>query len=50
MRTASMLTVNRKARVSAQPKARRGVKGLLAHLREQSVSFPSVRRHPLPAK
>ena len=33
-----------------RPKARRGAKGLLAHLREQTVSFPRVRRHQLPSK
>jgi bifunctional DNA-binding transcriptional regulator/antitoxin component of YhaV-PrlF toxin-antitoxin module len=33
-----------------RPKARRGAKGLLAHLREQTVSFPRVRRHLLPSK
>jgi bifunctional DNA-binding transcriptional regulator/antitoxin component of YhaV-PrlF toxin-antitoxin module len=33
-----------------RPKARRGTKGLLAHLREQTVSFPRVRRHRLPSK
>jgi bifunctional DNA-binding transcriptional regulator/antitoxin component of YhaV-PrlF toxin-antitoxin module len=33
-----------------RPKKRRGTKGLLAHLREQTVSLPPVRRHTLPSK
>jgi bifunctional DNA-binding transcriptional regulator/antitoxin component of YhaV-PrlF toxin-antitoxin module len=30
--------------------ARRGTKGLLAHLRQQSAAFPPVERHTLPPK
>ena len=33
-----------------RPKKRRGAKGLLAHLREQTVSLPPARRHNLPSK
>lgn len=33
-----------------RPKKRRGAKGLLAHLRAQTVSLPPVRRHMLPSK
>jgi hypothetical protein len=36
--------------LSRPPKTRRGAKGLLAHLREQTVSFPTIRRHRLPSK
>jgi hypothetical protein len=48
MNEASVMTVRRKT-LSRRPKARRGAKGLLAHLREQTVSFPAVRRHRLPS-
>jgi hypothetical protein len=46
------LTATNKNRTppSSRLKARRGAKGLLAHLREQTVSFPLVRRHRLPSK
>jgi bifunctional DNA-binding transcriptional regulator/antitoxin component of YhaV-PrlF toxin-antitoxin module len=33
-----------------RPKKRRGVKGLLALLRKQTVSFPGIQRHTLPFK
>jgi bifunctional DNA-binding transcriptional regulator/antitoxin component of YhaV-PrlF toxin-antitoxin module len=33
-----------------RPKKRRGTKGLLAHLRQQTVSFPPIQRHNLPSK
>jgi bifunctional DNA-binding transcriptional regulator/antitoxin component of YhaV-PrlF toxin-antitoxin module len=33
-----------------RPKKRRGAKGLLAHLRKQTVSLPPMRRHNLPSK
>jgi len=33
-----------------RPKKRRGAKGLLAHLRKQTVSFPRTQRHALPFK
>ena len=36
--------------LTPRPKARRGAKGLLAHLRQQSVSFPAIERHTLPGK
>lgn len=36
--------------LTPRPKARRGAKGLLAHLRRQSASFPPVERHTLPSK
>ena len=36
--------------LTPRPKARRGAKGLLAHLRSQTVSFPPVERHTLPIK
>ncbi len=36
--------------LTPRPKARRGAKGLLAHLRQQEVSFAPVARHTLPTK
>lgn len=36
--------------LTPRPTARRGTKGLLAHLRQQTVSFPAVERHTLPGK
>jgi AbrB family looped-hinge helix DNA binding protein len=36
--------------LTPRPKTRRGAKGLLAHLRRQTVSFPPIERHTLPSK
>ena len=36
--------------LTPRPTARRGTKGLLSHLRQQTVSFPTVERHTLPGK
>jgi hypothetical protein len=51
MNVISVMTVGHKRRaLTPRLKTRRGAKGLLAHLREQTVSFPVVRRHLLPSK
>lgn len=36
--------------LTPRPQRRQGAKGLLAHLRAQTVSFPPVERHTLPTK
>jgi hypothetical protein len=51
MNATSVMTASHKSRaLTPRLKMRRGAKGLLAHLREQTVSFPPVRRHRLPSK
>jgi bifunctional DNA-binding transcriptional regulator/antitoxin component of YhaV-PrlF toxin-antitoxin module len=36
--------------LTPRSKKRRGARGLLAHLRKQTVSFPRTQRHTLPFK